>query len=122
MESMKVIGDKLRKFRKKLGLSQFQIAQELNIERSTFAYYELGKTIPDIKTIIKISKILGVHYTELLEEEHAQVLGDVQDQIPNVSNLSIEELKIISLLREKPSGEKKKILENLKNSKLDKIF
>jgi transcriptional regulator with XRE-family HTH domain len=119
---MKVIGDKLRKFRKKLGLSQFQIAQELNIERSTFAYYELGKTIPDIKTIIKISKILGVHYTELLEEEHAQVLGDVQDQIPNVSNLSIEELKIISLLREKPSGEKKKILENLKNSKLDKIF
>lgn len=54
----------LKYYREKSDLSQQQIANVLNIDRSTYTYYETGKTVPSAATIIKISKILNVDYVE----------------------------------------------------------
>ena len=64
-----MIGNKLRKLRESSGYTQQQVADSLNIDRSTYAYYESGKTKPDIDTIMKLSKIFNVHYTQLLGNE-----------------------------------------------------
>ena len=40
----------LKYYRHECGLTQQQVADRLKIERSTYTYYETGKTKPDINT------------------------------------------------------------------------
>lgn len=42
----------------------------LGVDRSTYCYYELGKIKPDIRTVMKLSNIFGVHYSGILESEY----------------------------------------------------
>ena len=69
----------LKKLRENSGYTQQQIADVLNIDRSTYAYYETGKTTPDINTIIKLSKIFNVPYTEIFENEENRTISRVRD-------------------------------------------
>lgn len=55
--------------RKKSKLSQRQIAKKLKIDRSTYAYYELGKTSPTIFTLIKLAKIFHINLMKLISNE-----------------------------------------------------
>ena len=48
-------------------MTQQQVADRLRIERSTYTYYETGKTKPDIATLIKLAKIYNISYTQLLQ-------------------------------------------------------
>lgn len=57
----------LKFYRHECGLTQQQVADRLKIERSTYTYYETGKTKPDISTLIKIAKVYGINYQKLLE-------------------------------------------------------
>ena len=59
----------LKRLRENIGYTQQQVAEALHVERSTYTYYETGKTTPDINTIIKLAKIFGVSYVDLLNEE-----------------------------------------------------
>lgn len=56
----------LKQKRKNAGLTQSQISSALNLKRSTYAYYEIGRTLPSIKTINKISKVLGIDISVLI--------------------------------------------------------
>ena len=57
MASIK-IGKKLRMLREKFGYTQQHMANILNVDRSTYSYYETEKTSPDIATLITLSKVL----------------------------------------------------------------
>jgi uncharacterized protein YjbI with pentapeptide repeats len=59
MES-NIIGDKIAKARKKISLSQAQLAEQLFISPQAVGKWERGESIPDILTINKLAKILGV--------------------------------------------------------------
>ena len=63
-----MLSKKLRKFRENSGYTQQQVADALNIDRSTYSYYELGKTTPDIHTLIALAKIFNITIADLLEE------------------------------------------------------
>lgn len=81
----------LRKLRENNGYTQQQIADALNINRSTYAYYESGKTTPDIDTIIKLAKIFNIDYIDLLETEHKfnrQRVSDPNFERNNLSNFN----------------------------------
>lgn len=45
---------KLKKARKEKGLRQIDVSLALDIERSTLASYEVGRTEPDIETLGKL--------------------------------------------------------------------
>ncbi len=63
------IKDTLRRLRKeKIGYTQQQVADYLQISRSTYTYYETGKTEPDLENIKKLAKLFGVSVEELLED------------------------------------------------------
>jgi len=47
----------LRNVRITCGLSQREVAEMLHINRSTYTYYETGKTSPDIDTLRKLAMI-----------------------------------------------------------------
>ncbi len=52
---MKELGLKLKYYRDNCELSQQQVANILNIDRSTYTYYEPGKTTPSASMLLKLS-------------------------------------------------------------------
>lgn len=63
------INERLRELRIKSGYTQVQIAKILNIDRSTYSYYEIGKTSPDVSMLITLAKIFNIQINDLLADE-----------------------------------------------------
>jgi len=61
--------DALRKLRKEKGLTQQQVADYLNLDRSTYAYYESGRTKASVDVIVKLAHLYQVRYATLLGPE-----------------------------------------------------
>jgi len=59
----------LRRLRLELGYRRADLADELNISLSTIAKYETGSRIPDIDTIIQLSKVLHTNVNNLIFKE-----------------------------------------------------
>ena len=53
-------GQRLKKLRESLGLSQKELTERLNLNRSTYARYETSSTQPDFDTLIKLADYFGV--------------------------------------------------------------
>lgn len=64
---MKELGMRLKYYRENSELSQQQVANSLNIDRSTYTYYETGKTTPSASTLLKLAKIFNVPCAVFLE-------------------------------------------------------
>ena len=64
--------DKLKDARVANGFSQQQMADLLNIERSTYAAYEKGKTEPTYSIAVKLAQILKVDDSWLLTDERTR--------------------------------------------------
>jgi uncharacterized protein YjbI with pentapeptide repeats len=56
----KMIGGKIAEARKKLNVSQAQLAQQLFISPQAVGKWERGESVPDIITVDRLAKILGV--------------------------------------------------------------
>ena len=56
----------LKDQRKSRGYSQLQISQYLGINRSTYTYYETGKTEPPLSRLLLLSKIYNVSLDTLV--------------------------------------------------------
>ena len=56
----------LRFLRKLNDMTQREVAEQVSIERSAYAYYESGKTEPSYRTLMKIAKVFGVSVDVLL--------------------------------------------------------
>lgn len=69
-----MIKDKLKEYRLLCNYSQKQIADALNVHRSTYSYYEIGKTEPSLDNLRILAKIFGVSTDDLLELEQSSPL------------------------------------------------
>ena len=58
-------GNRLKTFRTLNGLTQGEVAEVLNLDRSTYTYYEKGR-VPNLDTLNKLSKIFNVSVAELI--------------------------------------------------------
>lgn len=67
MTTKEIFKDKLSDLRKKKGLSQEQLASELNISRTSIGYYEKGERLPDIDVVSKIADFFQVTCDELIK-------------------------------------------------------
>ena len=47
-----MLGSNIRKFRKKLELSQTDLAEELNVTQASITSWELGKRKPDVDMLV----------------------------------------------------------------------
>ena len=74
---LKTISQKLRGIRKTCGFTQQQVAAVLNVDRSTYTYYEIGKTTPDIRTVKALADLFNVSVDELLMDE--EIVGAVAE-------------------------------------------
>jgi len=66
----------LKQHRKAQGLTQEQVAQALHIDRTTYAYYELGRSSPSIKMAAKLANLYGVTLDELVGRDAEKGVDD----------------------------------------------
>ena len=59
--------DYLKELRLSAGYTQQEIADVLQIDRSTYAYYEAGKTEPNMQKLKKIANLYGLSSDDLIE-------------------------------------------------------
>lgn len=115
-----MIINNLKYYREKCGLTQQQVADALNINRSTYTYYEKGKTEPSIYTLQKIMLLFDVGFREIYPYETFKVAEPTAgyqldrnkaDMI--FSQLSNEEKDFLLKLRLINEEDKQKIFDEL---------
>ena len=114
------VAEKLRHYREACALSQRQVADALNIERSTYTKYETGDTEPNLNTIVRLAAIYNVSPTELLPMDAAEdpAMRDLIDTVHNNSpiyQLSKDERGLIARYRALDRDEKKLAMELMGN-------
>lgn len=70
-------GERLKRLREDRKLSQQQLADRLNINRSTYARYELGQTQPDYETLQRLADFYGVSVDYLFGRENKKNLPEL---------------------------------------------
>lgn len=60
-------GNRIKEARKKIGLTQKQLAQKLNVSQAMIGQYENGLRKPKFETILKIAEALEVPVDSLIE-------------------------------------------------------
>lgn len=72
------LGERIRTRRKQLGLTQLEIARQLNMGRSNFGHIENGRVIPSSMDLDKIADILKTKPDYLLEktDDPSTLTGD----------------------------------------------
>lgn len=121
------IGERLRELRIKSGFTQGQIARILSIDRSTYSYYEIGKTTPDVSTLMSLAKIFNISINDLLSDEisHKSLAQKKpatnylfsKKNTSHIYELSSEEKELIGFFRLCSQKQQTAILERL--SKID---
>lgn len=71
MELQNIIGANLQAFRSRLGLTQDQIAEFLEVDRSLIAHYEKGTREVTYVHLKKLSNLFNIEVEDLLEENSA---------------------------------------------------
>lgn len=61
-------GNRIKELRELRGITQLQLADELNISRSTLANWETGNRLPDISMVARLADSLRVDTSLLLDE------------------------------------------------------
>ena len=90
MFSQKDFALRLKLLRKKAGMTQHEIADVLKLERSTYAYYEIARTTPDLSAVVKICKLYGIKADWLLTGEPSD--QDEEDLNNELSLLQLQQL------------------------------
>lgn len=63
----KVLGKKVQRIRKKLGLTQEQLAEKVGISRAYAGYIEQGRNTPSLEVLNKIASVIKTSISELLK-------------------------------------------------------
>jgi len=66
-ELSRILGNRIRKLREERIISQQNLAEMCNIEKSNMARIEAGRTNPTLLTMYKISSALKVSLAELVD-------------------------------------------------------
>lgn len=61
------IGEKIAQMRKMNNMTQKDLAEKLNVSDKVISKWETGKCLPDVETMLKLSKVLDVSISELYE-------------------------------------------------------
>ena len=88
MLSTKMIGDKITEARKKMNISQAQLAEHLFISSQAVGKWERGESMPDIITLNRLAEILGVDLNYFSESflSNTEKKDEVESSFNTVSN------------------------------------
>lgn len=62
----KIIGKRVQKLRKELGLTQEDVAFKVGISRAYMGYIEQGRNLPSMELLEKVARVLKVNLRDLV--------------------------------------------------------
>ena len=72
---MQTFSEQLNTVRREHGITQEQLADKLNVSRTTISRWESGKIIPDLDTIKLLSQVLDFNFFNVSDIDNAQPVG-----------------------------------------------
>lgn len=85
-----MISEKIRELREQSGLSQSQLAKQLDVTRSSVNAWEMGLSTPTTQYIVALSRLFHVSTDYILGMEHGQSIslsGYSEEEITLILNL-----------------------------------
>ncbi len=92
------LGQNILKLRKKHGLSQEQLGEQVNVTRQTISNWELNETAPNPEQLKLLSKALDVGVDVLLDNESKEISTSKVSNTEKLAGMIIKIFKIIGLL------------------------
>ncbi len=89
-----ILADKIIELRKKAGMSQDELAEQMDVSRQSVSKWEGAQSVPDLSKILKLSEIFGVSTDYLLKddfEEPAQEISETVTDSKPLRRVSMEE-------------------------------
>ncbi len=117
-----IFAGRLKELRKKEGLTQEMLGAALGVDRSTYTYYETGKSSPDLRMVCRLAGIFRVTPNDLLGEA-AKISTEFHDNplrmddeqfITKFSLLTGEEQLLIMRYRQLSDEERKDVQQDIK--------
>lgn len=100
------LGDNIRNFREKRGLTRIELANKIDVHSSALANYEYSNRLPSINTLIDIADVLHVSLDALCGREHNDVL---------FTNINLEHPYAILLKNKLTKEQESEILKIIQN-------
>lgn len=104
MLNSKSIGNKIAAARKKINLSQAELAKQVSISSQAVGKWERGESMPDITTLNRLSEILGVDLNYFSERIQA-----VDDEKPGSEKTDNNIVEFLDLKKKKPVWDMSKL-------------
>lgn len=86
-----ILADKIVTLRKKLGWSQEELAETMDVSRQSVSKWESANSIPDLNKIIKMAEIFGVTTDFLLKDENETFDIQLDSKEPETIQVSLEQ-------------------------------
>lgn len=99
--SKDLLSARLKQFRKEKGLTQAELAEEIDVSLVNYAKYEGGQRTPSLPTLVKISLALEIPLECLLFEERksfhlsAERIAHLRSLEPDKLKAILEQLQIL---------------------------
>ena len=91
------IGKRLKQKRQEANLTQKELADLLFVSRQTISSWEVGRTYPDLETLVKISELFATPLDDLLKED-SQVIKDIAEKVKKSERRKITSIILAVLL------------------------
>ena len=89
----KTLGQKIREYRLKRGMTQEELAEKLFSSKSTISEYENNKIDIKISILREIAKVLGTPLPHLLSEEDDDIDDEVMQMAMALKQIKSKELR-----------------------------
>jgi len=88
----------IKERRKQLGMTQEELAKELNVSRSAISNWEIGRNYPDITTLIELAQMYQVSLDELFHDDIDLVNKFAEDNKKKEQLKKVNKLLVFLLL------------------------
>lgn len=97
---MMELGKEIQQLRKLSGMTQEQLAEKCSVSRQTISKWESGSSVPDLESVIALSKLFHVSLDDLLIKEDAdeKVNGNEQITLEDLVKINLYNRKMMMLL------------------------
>ncbi|MEQ1755393.1 MAG: helix-turn-helix domain-containing protein [Micropepsaceae bacterium] len=84
------LGARIREIRKGRGMTAIQLSNELGVSQPAISQWETGKEPPGRDSLTKLSKVLGVSVSSLLDESDSTNVVLAPAQIPSAASMNVD--------------------------------
>ena len=93
---MGTVGENIKRYRTQRNICQQDLALKVRLGTRTIEKFESGEQIPDVQTVLKISTVLDIPASELLEQEYQENPSGIDHEIEHlVKEIGTKKAKLI---------------------------